>query len=84
MSKQSDVRDGLRGILGDDRLVTNTLLFLKKSGAVIKVKRELPEFPMPVRGDMLSSKDWVGWKKMIVFFFRKAGYALVESLIDKE
>ena len=59
--------------------------FENKLGVVIKVDNnvDFDDFPMPVRGDLLSNREWVAWKKMIAYFFRKAGFGAFEPLIKE-
>jgi len=73
MSKQSDIRDGLKRILGDDRLVTNTLFFLEKSQVVIKVDEGLPEVEEDCPFHRLDEQA-----KML-----RDGYTAVEPLIEE-
>ena len=65
-----------------EKLTSEILTYLHSQGVVQKVEGELPfdDFPMPLRGDVLSDEDWVGWKKMIVWFFCNAGYVKTKPL----
>ena len=93
MSRQSDIKDGLKRILGDERLVAKTLSFLEKEKVVIKVERELPLIrPSIVSQDphinamgrsQQSAWQTTGQRAMLQDMF-KAGYVAVEPLIKEE
>lgn len=85
MSKQIDIKDGLKRILVDDHLVTATLSFLEENGVVIKVERELPRRIYHDRF-MTGAGQWnkegkdTGYKDARQDML-KAGYVAVELLI---
>jgi len=99
MTKQEEIREGIERIIlatyhagaigtniGDALEVSTGELLAKlhSQGVVIKVDMELPEFPLPMQGDLLSYEEQIGWKRMIAFFLHKADYVAVEPLIKEE
>ena len=78
MSRQSDIKDGLKRILGDERLVAKTLSFLEKEKVVIKVERDLPKPDPNACGQYLSGYCEARQDML------KSGYVAVESLIKEE
>ena len=92
MDKQEEIREGINDIFAEwgvyrSEATDGMIDYLHSQGVVIKVNGEdngFDDFPMPVRGDMLSNKSWSGWKKMIVSFFLKAGYVKTESIKERK